>query len=315
MAIERVKDYFRTLGMEQRVWEFETSSATVELAAETLGVRPARIAKTLSFALGEGCVLVVAAGDARVDNRKFKDQFGTKAKMLAFDEVERLTGSEVGGVCPFALPKPTPVYPDISLKRFATVFPACGSTNSAIELTNDELFRFSNAVAWVDVCKDWEEGDDPKIDDRPRAEMAMPSDGELTLRVASVSGADETKGFVPMYRFDIVRVGDGATVGMIDLRLGYVRNLYFGGNIGYSVEEQYRGNGYARKACRLVFEIARAHRMPYLTISSAEGNLASRRTLEHLGGTLLETRVAPRYSSLYQLGETGPHCIFRFDLN
>ena len=315
MSIERVKDYFRTLGMEKRVWEFETSSATVELAAETLGVRPARIAKTLSFALGEGCVLVVAAGDARVDNRKFKDQFETKAKMLAYDEVERLTGSEVGGVCPFALPKPTPVYLDVSLKRFATVFPACGSTNSAVELTNDELFRYSGAVAWVDVCKDWEEGDDLRIDDQPRMHLAMPSDGEITLRIASVAGADEKIGYVPMYRFDIVRLRDGVKVGEADLRLGYVRNLYYGGNIGYSVIEEYRGNGYAQKAVRLMFDIARVHRMPYLIITCAEGNLASRKTLAHLNGTLLETRIAPTYSSLYQMGATEAHCIFRFDLN
>ena len=315
MSIERVKDYFRILGMEKRVWEFETSSATVELAAETLGVRPARIAKTLSFALGEGCVLVVAAGDARVDNRKFKDQFGTKAKMLAYDEVERLTGSEVGGVCPFALPKPTPVYLDGSLKRFATVFPACGSTNSAIELTCEELFRVSNAVAWVDVCKDWEEGDDPRIDDQPQADRNMPSDGEITLRISSVSGADEKIGYVPMYRFDIVRLRDGVKVGEADLRLGYVRNLYYGGNIGYSVLEEYRGNGYAQKAVRLMFGIARAHRMPYLIITCAEGNVASRKTLAHLNGTLLETRIAPTYSALYQMGATEAHCIFRFDLN
>ena len=315
MSIQRVKEYFCTLGMEKRVWEFETSSATVELAAETLGVRPARIAKTLSFALGEGCVLVVAAGDARVDNRKFKDQFGTKAKMLAYDEVERLTGSEVGGVCPFALPKPTPVYLDGSLKRFATVFPACGSTNSAIELTCEELFRVSNAVAWVDVCKDWEEGDDPRIDDQPQADRNMPSDGEITLRISSVSGADEKIGYVPMYRFDIVRLRDGVKVGEADLRLGYVRNLYYGGNIGYSVIEEYRGNGYAQKAVRLMFYIARAHRMPYLIITCAEGNLASRKTLAHLNGTLLETRIAPTYSSLYQMGATEAHCIFRFDLN
>lgn len=315
MSIERVKDYFRTLGMEKRVWEFETSSATVELAAETLGVRPARIAKTLSFALGEGCVLVVAAGDARVDNRKFKDQFGTKAKMLAYDEVERLTGSEVGGVCPFALPKPTPVYLDVSLKRFITVFPACGSTNSAIELTNDELFRYSDAVAWVDVCKDWEDGDDPRIDDQPCMDLAMPSDGEITLRIASVAGADEKIGYVPMYRFDIVRLNDNVKVGEADLRLGYVRNLYYGGNIGYSVLEEYRGKRYAQKAVGLMFEVARAHRMPYLIITCAKENEASRKTLEHLNGTLLETRIAPTYSSLYQIGATGEHCIFRFELN
>ena len=315
MSIERVKDYFRTLGMEKRVWEFETSSATVELAAETLGVRPARIAKTLSFALGEGCVLVVAAGDARVDNRKFKDQFGTKAKMLAYDEVERLTGSEVGGVCPFALPKPTPVYLDVSLKRFATVFPACGSNNSAIELTCEELYRVSNAVAWINVCKDWEEGDDPRIDDQPRMDLTMPSDGEITLRIVSVSGADEKTGYVPMYRFDIVRLCDDVKVGEADLRLGNVRNLYYGGNIGYSVLEEHRGKSYAQKAVRLMFEVAREHRMPSLIITCAKENEASRKTLEHLGGTLLETRIAPTYSSLYQIGATGEHCIFRFELN
>jgi prolyl-tRNA editing enzyme YbaK/EbsC (Cys-tRNA(Pro) deacylase) len=132
MSIERVKAFFGALGMEQRVWEFETSSATVEMAAETLGVRPARIAKTLSFALGEGCVLVVAAGDARVDNKKFKEQFLCKARMLAFEEVERLTGSEVGGVCPFALPEHTPVYLDISLKRFLTYFPPAAARTSAM---------------------------------------------------------------------------------------------------------------------------------------------------------------------------------------
>ena len=315
MSIERVRNYFQILGMEQRVWEFETSSATVELAAETLCVRPARIAKTLSFVLGDGCVLVVAAGDARVDNRKFKDQFGTKAKMLAYDEVERLTGSEVGGVCPFALPKPTPVYLDISLQRFATVFPACGSANSAIELTNDALFRYSKAVAWVDVCKDWDEGDDPRIDDQPNGDLPMPTDGEITLRIASIADANEKIGYVPMYRFDIVRLHDGIKVGEADLRLGYVRNLYYGGNIGYSIMEEHRGNGYAQKAVRLMFVVARAHRMPYLIITCAKDNEASRKTLEHLGGTLLETRIAPSYSSLYQIGATGEHCIFRYDLN
>ncbi|MEZ4628539.1 MAG: YbaK/EbsC family protein, partial [Eubacteriales bacterium] len=146
MSIERVRAYFRNMNLEERVWEFDTSSATVELAAQTLQVRPARIAKTLSFALGEGCVLVVAAGDARVDNRKFKDQFATKAKMLSPEEVERFTGCEIGGVCPFDLPETTPVYLDVSLKRFVTVFPACGSTNSAMEVTCDELHRYSRAA-------------------------------------------------------------------------------------------------------------------------------------------------------------------------
>jgi len=315
MSVERVKAYFRAFGMEQRVWEFETSSATVELAAETLGVRPARIAKTLSFALGEGCVLVVAAGDARVDNRKFKDRFGAKARMLAPDEVGRFTGSEVGGVCPFGLPEGTPVYLDVSLGRFATVFPACGSANSAIELSCDELFRHSRARGWVDVCKDWEEGADPAIDAVPNERLPMPSDGELTLRVTSTSGADEAKGYVPMYVFDIVRLGDGATVGEIDLRLGYVRNTYFGGNVGYCVREEYRGNGYAGKACKLIFAVARAHGMPYLIISCRESNVPSRKTLERLNGTLLATGVPAAYSALYRDGAREAHCVFRFDLD
>lgn len=314
MSIERVKEFFAAKGMEKRVWEFETSSATVELAAQTLDVRPARIAKTLSFKIGEGCALVVTAGDARIDNRKFKEQFLTKAKMLAFDEVERFTGSAVGGVCPFALPEHVPVYLDGSLKRFATVFPACGSDNSAIELNCDELFRYSGATDWVDVCKDWEEGDDPAIDDVPKADMQLPGDGELTLRVRDVCSADEKTGYVPMYHFDIVRLDDGAQVGVIDLRLGYVRNTYYGGNIGYTVLEQYRGHAYAQKAVRLVFAAARAHRMPYLVVSCAAGNEASRKTLEHLGGELLETGVPPKYTALYQEGMREPSCIFRFDL-
>lgn len=314
MAIERVKDYFRALGMEQRVWEFDTSSATVELAAQTLGVRPARIAKTLSFALGEGCVLIVAAGDARIDNRKYKDQFQTKASMLAYEDVERLTGSAVGGVCPFALPEGTPVYLDASLKRFATVFPACGSDNSAMEVTCDELFRYSRALGWVDVCKDWEAGDDPTIDSTPHLDLPMPSDGELTLRFASASDADENTGHVPAYVFDMVRQQDGAVVGEIRLRLGYVRNVYYGGNVGYTVLEEHRGHGYAEKAVRLLFEIARMHRMPYLIITCEQTNDASRKTLEHLNGTLLETRIAPRYSGIWQKGVHDEICIFRFDL-
>lgn len=314
MSVERVRDFFAAYGMETRVWEFDTSSATVELAAKTLGVRPARIAKTLSFALGEGCVLVVTAGDARVDNRKFKDTFQTKASMLAFDRVERLTGSAVGGVCPFALPEGTPVYLDASLKRFRTVFPACGSDSSAIELTCAELAKFSRSLGWVDVCKDWAEGDDPAIDGEPNENLPMPSDGEITLKVESISAADEKTGHVSAYKFGIVRLNDGARAGLIDLRLGYVRNLYFGGNIGYAVDEAFRGHGYAGKACRLVFEIARAHHMPYLIVSCAKANEASRRTLERLGGELLETRVPPSYSALYQKGERGEHCIFRFNL-
>lgn len=260
-------------------------------------------------------MLVVAAGDARVDNRKFKDQFGTKAKMLAPDEVALLTGSEIGGVCPFALPEGTPVYLDVSLKRFATVFPACGSANSAIELSNDELFRFSRAKGWADVCKDWEAGDDLAIDDLPKPDLPMPSDGEIALRVSSFSGPDEKKGYVPMYRFDIVRIAEGVKVGEADLRLGYVRNTYFGGNVGYSVLPEHRGHGYAQKAVRLIFDVARAHGMPYLIISCRAENEASRKTLENLKGTLLETGVPPMYSALYQDGVHDPSCIFRFDLN
>ena len=270
MSVERVREYFREYGMEQRVWEFETSSATVDLAAEALGVRPARIAKTLSFALGEGCVLIVTAGDARIDNRKFKEQFHTKASMLALNEVERLTGSVAGGVCPFALPEETPVYLDLSLRRFSSVFPACGSGNSAIELSCDELFRHSRARGWLDVCKDWEQGDERWINDTPRADLPMPDDGELTLRVAAVFGADEKTGFVPMLRFEIVRLIDGAVVGETELRLGYVRNTYFGGNIGYAVREEFRGHAYAQKAVRLVFQVARAHAMPYAILASPE---------------------------------------------
>lgn len=314
MSIERVRDYFRTMNLEQRVWEFDTSSATVELAAQTLEVRPARIAKTLSFALGEGCVLVVAAGDARVDNRKFKDQFSTKAKMLTPEEVQQFTGCEIGGVCPFDLPESTPVYLDVSLQRFATVFPACGSANSAMEVTCDELYRYSRSAGWVDVCKDWEEGEDLPINDKPDGSMQMPSDGEITLRIASVHAADETKGYVPAFRFEIIRLSDNAVVGETDLRLGYVKNLYFGGHIGYTVKEEFRGNGYAGKGCKLLFEIARSHGMPYVMISCRADNLPSRRTLEKLNGTLLETRVPASYSSLYRLGEHDPHCYFRFDL-
>ncbi len=314
MSLQRVKEYFRRFDMEQRVWQFDTSSATVELAAQTLNVRPARIAKTLSFGMGEGCILIAAAGDARVDNRKFKDTFGTKAKMLAPEEVARLTGYGVGGVCPFDMPEQVPVYLDVSLKRFATVFPACGSANSAIELTNDELFRFSRAKDWVDVCKDWDETADPMIGDVPREDIAMPSDGEISLRVTSVSGADETKGYVPMYRFEIVRLGDGAAVGEADLRLGYVRNTYYGGNVGYSVKPEYRGNAYAQKAVKLIFEIVRAHFMPYLIISCRCANIPSRKTLEHLDGTLLETGIPPSYTALYQGGSHEEHCIFRFEL-
>ena len=153
MSIEKGRAYFRTLGLEDRVLEFEVSSATVELAAKAVGVEGARIAKTLSFKTPEGCMLLLAAGDARIDNRKFKETFHMKAKMLTADEVLTLVGHPVGGVCPFGCNEGVPVYLDESLRRFETVFPAVGSANSAIELNLDELYKYSKALAWVDVCK------------------------------------------------------------------------------------------------------------------------------------------------------------------
>ncbi len=153
MSIEKGRAYFRALGIEDRVLEFDVSSATVELAAKALGVEGARIAKTLSFKAPDGCLLVLAAGDARIDNHKFKDTFHVKAKMLTADEVLELVGHPVGGVCPFGCNEGVPVYLDESLKRFETVFPAVGSANSAIELNLDELYRYSKALGWVDVCK------------------------------------------------------------------------------------------------------------------------------------------------------------------
>ena len=157
MAIDAVRDYFAQHGKANDVMEFDVSSATVELAAQALNVIPARIAKTLSFRKDNGCILVVTAGDAKVDNRKFKDQFGIKAKMLTPDEVLEFTGHAVGGVCPFAINNSeVKTYVDVSIKRFETVFPACGSSNSAIELTCDELYQYSQGLMWVDVCKDWE---------------------------------------------------------------------------------------------------------------------------------------------------------------
>ena len=157
MSIEKVKDYFRQYGMEGRVLEFPVSSATVELAAQALGCEPGRIAKTLSFLVGDRAMLIVAAGDAKVDNHKYKAQFGVKAKMLSADEVTELVGHAVGGVCPFAVNEGVTVYLDESLKRFDTVYPACGSSNSAIELTIPELERYSGFAGWIDVCKGWAE--------------------------------------------------------------------------------------------------------------------------------------------------------------
>lgn len=152
MSIEAVKAYFRSFGREQDVQEFPVSSATVELAAQALSTEPARIAKTLSFQDGEGCLLVVTAGDTKIDNQKFKAYFGFKAKMLTPEQALAMTGHAVGGVCPFALPEGVRVVLDESMRRFSTVFPACGSSNSAIELTCEELERYSGGV-WADVCK------------------------------------------------------------------------------------------------------------------------------------------------------------------
>ena len=153
MAIEAVKTYFRQYGMEEKIREFDVSSATVELAAEALHCEPQRIAKTLSFLVAEHPVLIVAAGDAKIDNPKYKAQFGTKAKMLSPEETKLLVGHAVGGVCPFAINEGVEVYLDVSLRRFATVFPACGSSNSAIGLTIPELEKYAVPVQWVDVCK------------------------------------------------------------------------------------------------------------------------------------------------------------------
>ena len=153
MSIEKGRAYFRQFDMEDRVREFDVSSATVELAALALGVEGARIAKTLSFKMDDSCILILAAGDARIDNHKFKEKFHMKAKMLAPDEVLSIVGHPVGGVCPFGINDGIDVYLDESLKRFETVFPAVGSANSAIELNLDELYKYSNAIEWIDVCK------------------------------------------------------------------------------------------------------------------------------------------------------------------
>lgn len=153
MAIERVREYFKKWNMEDRIMEFDVSSATVELAAAALHCEGARIAKTLSFYVGEQAILIVTAGDTKIDNAKYKATFGTKAKMLSFEEVEPLIGHGVGGVCPFGINDGVKVYLDESMKRFQTVFPACGSSNSAIELTISELEQYSGYEKWVDVCK------------------------------------------------------------------------------------------------------------------------------------------------------------------
>lgn len=153
MSIEKVKAYFKKYGMEERIQEFDVSSATVELAAAAVHCEPQRIAKTLSFYVGERPVLIVTAGDTKIDNPKYKAQFKTKAKMLTPEEAERLVGHAVGGVCPFAVNEGVDVYLDVSLKRFETVYPDCGSGNSAIELTIPELEKYSGYRGWIDVCK------------------------------------------------------------------------------------------------------------------------------------------------------------------
>ena len=153
MSIEKVRAYFRSVGMEDRVMEFPVSSATVELAAQALGCQPCRIAKTLSFSVNGNPILIVTAGDTKIDNSKYKAQFGAKAKMLTPDEAVTLIGHAVGGVCPFAVNEGVTVYLDTSMKRFPTVFPACGSSNSAIEMTMADLEQHSGYKDWVDVCK------------------------------------------------------------------------------------------------------------------------------------------------------------------
>lgn len=156
MAIEQVRTYLKQYVVEEKILEFDVSSATVELAAAALNCEPQRIAKTLAFMVDGHAVLVVAAGDAKIDNPKYKAQFGTKAKMLSPNETELLVGHAVGGVCPFAVKEGVEVYLDVSLKRFETVFPACGSANSAIELRIPELEKYSGFVSWIDVCKGYE---------------------------------------------------------------------------------------------------------------------------------------------------------------
>ena len=156
MAIEKVRTFFRARGMEDRIREFDVSSATVELAAQAVGCEGARIGKTLSFTHENGALLIVCAGDAKIDNSKFKAQFHHKATMLTPDQVVEFTGHTIGGVCPFAITHPNvTAYLDVSLKRFDIVYPAAGNAASAVELTCDELARLANSAGWIDVCKGW----------------------------------------------------------------------------------------------------------------------------------------------------------------
>ena len=153
MSIERARAHLKKHGLEERIQEFTVSSATVALAAEALGCEPARIAKSLSFEKGDSAILVIAAGDARIDNAKFKQRFGVKAKMLSAEKVEPLIGHGVGGVCPFGVNEDVEIYLDESMKRFETVYPAAGTPASAVHLSLAELERASEALGWVDVCK------------------------------------------------------------------------------------------------------------------------------------------------------------------
>ena len=154
MSLELVRAHLEKYGLGDRIREFDVSSATVELAAAALGTDGARIAKTISiYGKEDGCVLVVCAGDRKIDNGKFKARFGFKPRMLSFEDALSMTGHAVGGVCPFALPEGVPVYLDESLRRFDTVYPAAGSASSAVKLSPDELFLCSEACSWEDLCK------------------------------------------------------------------------------------------------------------------------------------------------------------------
>ena len=153
MALEKVIEYFKQYNLENRVLILEESTATIELAAKALNIEGQRVAKSLTFKTEEKIIMIITAGDTKIDNAKYRHFFNCKAKMLTFDEVNEFIGHEVGGVCPFAINEGVEVYLDESLKRFETVFPACGSSNSAIELNIDELYKYSNAISWIDVCK------------------------------------------------------------------------------------------------------------------------------------------------------------------
>ena len=156
MSLDRAKTHLETFGLAGRIHLFDVSSATVELAARAVGCEPARIAKTLSFLLPDGPILILAAGDAKIDNGKYKGLFHTKAKMIPFEDVEALIGHGVGGVCPFGVNEGIPVWLDESLKRFDVVYPAAGTSSSAVELNLEELERASCALGWIDVCKGWQ---------------------------------------------------------------------------------------------------------------------------------------------------------------